>query len=365
MFGCGVARRALVPELERLGGRAALLVGTPSAAALAEELAAALGERVGGRFEGVRPHVPAAVAAAAVAAARECGADSVICLGGGSAIGTAKAVARETDLPILAVPTTYSGSEATPVWGLTQDGRKQTGSDPRVLPKAVLYDPELTVSLPAAVTAASGMNALAHCIEALYAPGRNPVTALIAAAATRALAAALPAAVERPGDVEARAGALYGAYLAGSAFAVAGSGLHHRICHVLGGAHDLPHAETHAVLIPHVVAFQESAAPEPMARIAAALGAAPGEPASAVLHELAARLGAPLALRDVGLPADGIEAVIPAILAAAPPDNPRPVDAAGVRTILASAYAGRPPQREPAQTERPGQPRRGAEPGPR
>jgi alcohol dehydrogenase class IV len=230
----------------------------------------------------------------------------------------------------------------TPVWGSTEGGTKTTGRDLKVLPRLVVYDPELTFSLPAAITAASGMNALAHCVEALYAPGRNPVTSLIALEAIGALARALPGAVAAPEDVGARSEALYGAYLAGSAFAVAGSGLHHKICHALGGAFDLPHAETHSVVLPHVVAFQQPAAAAAMDRVATALGAAPGGAATA-LYDLAAGLEVPLSLAAIGMPADGIEPVVDPIVAAVPADNPRPVDADDVRRILTSAYAGERP----------------------
>ncbi|HEX4752158.1 MAG TPA: maleylacetate reductase [Solirubrobacterales bacterium] len=342
VFGPGSARRELADAVAALGAQRLLLIAAAPEAALADELAAPLGERVVGRFDGVRPHVPVEVGVAAVAAARAAGADAVLSVGGGSTTGTAKAVARETGLPIVAVPTTYAGSEMTPVWGSTEGGTKTTGRDLQVLPRLVVYDPELTFSLPAAITAASGMNALAHCVEALYAPGRNPVTSLIALEAIGALARALPGAVAAPEDVGARSEALYGAYLAGSAFAVAGSGLHHKICHALGGAFDLPHAETHSVVLPHVVAFQQPAAAAAMDRVATALGAAPGGAATA-LYDLAAGLEVPLSLAAIGMPADGIEPVVDPIVAAVPADNPRPVDADDVRRILTSAYAGERP----------------------
>jgi maleylacetate reductase len=342
VFGPGSARRELADAVAGLGLERLLLIAAGPEAALAEELAAPLGERVVGRFDGVRPHVPVKVAAAAVAAARSADADAVLSIGGGSTTGTAKAVARATGLPIVAVPTTYAGSEMTPVWGSTEGGTKTTGRDMKVLPRLVVYDPELTVSLPAAITAASGMNALAHSVEALYAPGRNPVTAAIALESARALAHALPAAVAAPDDIAARSEALYGAYLAGSAFAVAGSGLHHKICHALGGAFDLPHAETHSVVLPHVVAFQQPAAPAAMDRVAAALDAGPAS-AAAALFDLAAALGVPLSLAAIGMPADGADQVVDQIVAAVPTDNPRPVDADDVRAILAAAYAGERP----------------------
>jgi alcohol dehydrogenase class IV len=342
VFGAGSARRELADQIAALGVERLLLIAAGPEAGLAEELAAPLGGRVVGHFDGVRPHVPVEVGEAAVAAARAAGADATLAVGGGSTTGTAKAVALATGLPIVAVPTTYAGSEMTPVWGSTEGGVKTTGRALKVLPRLVVYDPELTFSLPAAITAASGMNALAHCVEALYAPGRNPVTSLIALEAIGALGRALPAAVAAPDDVGARGEALYGAWLAGSSFAVAGSGLHHKICHALGGAFDLPHAETHSVVLPHVVAFQQPAAAELMDRVAAALDAPPGAGAAA-LYDLAAGLGVPLSLAAIGMPADGIERVVEPIVAAVPADNPRPVGADDVRAILAAAYAGERP----------------------
>jgi alcohol dehydrogenase class IV len=339
VFGAGAARAELAGAVEALGFERLLLIAAAPEAELAEELAAPLGERVVGRFDEVRPHVPVKVGAAATATARATEADAVLCVGGGSTTGTAKAVALATGLPIVAVPTTYAGSEMTPVWGSTEGGVKTTGRDLAVLPRLVVYDPELTTSLPAAITAASGMNALAHCVEALYAPGRNPITSLIALEAIGALARALPGAVASPDDLDARGEALYGAYLAGSAFAVAGSGLHHKICHALGGAFDLPHAETHSVVLPHVVAFQQPAAPALMDRVAEALGTEPGGAASAI-HDLAAGMEVPTSLAAIGMPADGAGQVVEAIVAAVPADNPRPVDAEDVREILAAAYAG-------------------------
>jgi maleylacetate reductase len=342
VFGAGVARERLADEVHALGAQRVLLIAAEAEAELAAELSAPLGEAIVARFDGVRPHVPVAVAAAAVALARESTADCLLSIGGGSTTGTAKAVALETGLPIVAVPTTYAGSEVTPVWGSTEGERKVTGRSAKVLPRVVVYDPELTFGLPARITAASGMNALAHCVEALYAPGRNPISSLVAAEGIEALASSVPRAVADPGDPAARSGALYGAYLAGSAFAVAGSGLHHKICHALGGAFDLPHAETHSIVLPHVVAFQQPAAPQLMDTVAARLGAAPGTAATA-LYALAAGCGLPLSLRDVGMPEDGIERVIEQIVEAVPEDNPRPVDADAVRTILTAAYDGASP----------------------
>src|SRR5580704_728106 len=238
VFGAGAARTALAGEVARLGVSRLLLIPSGSEQSTARELVAPLADRIAGTFTGVRPHVPVEVADAARKQAAAVGADAVLSLGGGSATGTAKAVALTTGLPVIPVPTTYAGSEVTPVWGLTEGDRKTTGVDARVLPRLVIYDPELTVSLPGPVSAASGLNAMAHCVEAFWAPGRNPVSAL---------AAALPAVLRDGTDTGARGDLLYGAYLAGTAFAVTGSGLHHKICHILGGRYDLPHAQTHAI----------------------------------------------------------------------------------------------------------------------
>ena len=259
VFNIGAARRQLAGEVDRLDISHLLLISTAAEAELAQELAAPLGDRVCAHFTGVRPHVPNEVAEEARSVAQESGAQALLSVGGGSTTGTAKAVALSNGLPIVAVPTTYAGSEMTPVWGLTELGEKVTGTDTRVLPRTVVYDPALTFSLPVGLSTASGLNALAHCVEAFWAPGRNPITSLLAGEGIRAVTQGLPAVVIDGLDPEARSQLLYGAYLSGASFAVAGSGLHHKICHVLGGTFDLPHAETHAVVLPYVLAFNEPA----------------------------------------------------------------------------------------------------------
>ena len=342
VFGAGTARHRLAEEVERLGAHRVLLIATGREEPLARQLTRPFAERVAGAVTDVRPHVPLAVAEAARAAAKDAAADAVLSVGGGSTTGTAKAVALTSGLPVIAVPTTYAGSEMTPVWGLTEGGRKTTGTDRRVLPRVVVYDPELTVSLPAGLSAVSGLNAMAHCVEAFWAPGANPVTALSAQEGIRALATGLPGVVADGQDLGARADALYGACLAGAAFAVAGSGLHHKICHVLGGAYDLPHAETHAVVLPHVLAFNAPAVPEAATRIAAALGAGPGMSAAQALAGLARRLGAPVALREVGLAEQSLAEAACLVLEKVPADNPRPVSAADVAALLRAAWEGAP-----------------------
>ena len=347
VFGPGAGREKLAGEVERLGIRRALLVATEHERDLAEDLAGPLGDRVAGIFTGVRPHVPVEVAEAAREAAREAGADCLLSIGGGSTTGTAKAVALENPLPIVAVPTTYAGSEMTPIWGMTKDRRKTTGKSLNVLPAVVVYDPELTFSLPPAITGPSAMNAMAHCVEAFYAPGANPITSLVAEEGIRALARGLPVAVEEPGDPGGRSETLYGAYLAGAAFAVTGAGIHHKICHVLGGALDLPHAETHTIVLPQAVAFNEPAMPEIAARIAGALGA---DGAATGLFAMIEKIGAKTALKDIAMREEQIDVVLPQILEAVPEDNPRPTDERGMRDILENAYAGRRPEMAPERS---------------
>jgi alcohol dehydrogenase class IV len=335
VFGAGAARTALAGEVAHLGATRVLVVASEGARPLAAELTAGL--PVAATFTGVRPHVPADVAAAARLAARDAGADLLLSVGGGSTTGTAKAVARRTGLPILAVPTTYAGSEATTVWGETEAGRKTTGTDPRVLPRTVVYDPELTLGLPADLTVASGLNAMAHCVDSLWAPNANPVATALATAGIRGLAAGLPAVRRDGADVAARGDTLAAAYLAAVAFASAGSGLHHKICHILGGTYDLPHAGTHAVVLPYVAAFNLPAAPAAGAAIATALGVPDAAEGLAGLYRA---LEAPTALRDLGMPEAGIAEAAGLVARAAPESNPRPVSREDAEALLRRAWTG-------------------------
>ena len=336
VFGAGTARTRLAAEVERLELERLLLVVSVTKEAVARELMASVSDRVAAVYTGVRQHVPVEVAEQARAVAAEANVDGVLNFGGGSATGTAKAVAMTTHLPIIAIPTTYAGSEVTPVWGLTEGARKATGVDLAVLPRVVIYDPELTVSLPPHLSAVSGFNAMAHCVEAFWAPGRNPVTSVLAEEGMAALVAGLPAVVDGNG-LQGRSDLLYGAYLAGTAFAVAGSGLHHKICHVLGGAYDLPHAETHAVVLPYVVAFNAPAAAEAIARIARAVDTA--DPSQG-LRQLAVGLGLAQSLRELGLLKDQIPEAVRLLRNVVPGDNPRPVSDGDLTRILAAAWAG-------------------------
>lgn len=338
LFGAGVLAR-LPKEASRLGSRHFIL-STPGQRELAVRAAALLGEKAACIHAEAVSHVPADIADAAVVAAKGQQVDAIVAIGGGSAIGLAKIVALRLNLPILAVATTYAGSEMTPVWGLTTDGVKRTGRDPLVQPKTVLYDPELTYRLPPAISVVSGINAIAHCVEALYSETANPLTTLMAEEGIRALSVSLPPIVERPDDIEARAGALYGAWMAGSVLGSVGMALHHKLCHTLGGAFNLPHAETHAIVLPHVAAYNRGAAPEAMRRIARALGVAD---APTGLFELVGSVGAKRALRDIGMPESGIERTVDLTLAN-PYYNPAPLARPHLLRLVRNAYEGRPPE---------------------
>ena len=340
VFGSGTITQ-LRPEAERLGVHRALVLSTPGRGeAQAREVAALLGDLAVGIHAGAVMHTPVDATEAALQVVRELGADAVMAVGGGSTTGLGKAIALHTDLPQIVLPTTYAGSEMTPILGETKDGVKTTQRTPKVLPEVVIYDVDLTLGLPAAIAATSGMNAMAHAVEALYARDRNPVTSLMAEEGIRSLAQALPGIADDPQDRAARWDALYGAWLCGTCLGAVGMALHHKLCHVLGGTFDLPHAETHTIVLPHAVAYNASAAPEAMNRIARAIGA---ENAAQGLFELARRLGTKLALRDIGMPAKGIEQATKAAMAA-PYWNPRPLDDGALRDLLTRAWNGDPPQ---------------------
>jgi maleylacetate reductase len=337
VFGLGRVAR-LRDEVTRTGIHNVLVLCTPGRADLGTRIAELLGDTAAGIFAGARMHVPVEVAAAGMAEARRVGADGCVAVGGGSAIGLGKAIALETGLPTVCVPTTYSGSEMTSVWGLTEDGDKRTGRDPVVLPRTVVYDPELTVDLPAETSAASGVNAMAHAVEALYAPDVSPVIALMAEESARSLASALPVVVSDPADTDARALALRGAWLAGACLGATTMSLHHKLCHVLGGMFDLPHAPTHAVVLPHVAAFNLPAAPRAAAALQRALRCS--DPARA-LADLTLTLETAPSLEALGLRHADLSAVADVVIAR-PYLNPRPVTRAAILEILENAWRGEP-----------------------
>ncbi|WP_131739630.1 maleylacetate reductase [Actinomadura roseirufa] len=333
VFGVGALERA-GDEVARLGAGRVLLISDRHSAAFADTVAGRLGGRVRGRIVETATHVPGEVADAAAREAAAQRADLLVCVGGGSATGLAKAVALRTGLRIVAAPTTYAGSEMTPIWGLTRDGRKETGRDPAVQPVTVIYDPALTTRLPVKLSAASGMNALAHLVEAAYTPGLSPLTAAVADQGVRLLGDALPRVVADPEEMTARSDALQGAWLAGWVLGATPMGLHHKLCHVLGGSYGLPHAATHSALLPYVAAFNRRA--PGLGRVAEALGAAD---AATGLWDLRTSIGGPASLAELGFGGTEIDRVTE-LVAAAPPAGPRPVEPAGVRAILRAALDG-------------------------
>ena len=338
IFGAG-ALTQLGREIELLGATRALVLSTPEQADSAQQVAKLLGDRATGVFAKAVMHVPVETAREARATAQQLGADCAVAIGGGSTTGLGKAIALESGLPILAIPTTYAGSEMTSIWGLTEGGVKKTGRDARVLPRTVIYDPELTLGLPLAMTVTSAMNAIAHAAEGLYAHDGNPITALMAEEGIRASAAALPRLMRDARDLSARGDALYGAWLCGTVLGAVAMGLHHKLCHTLGGSFDLPHAEVHTVVLPHALAYNARQAPEAMQRIARALGSAD---AASGVFELAKRHGAPTSLAAIGMPQSGLDRAAD-LAAAAPYPNPRPLDRYALRALLQRAFDGAPP----------------------
>jgi maleylacetate reductase len=340
LFGFGTLDK-VADELRLLDCRRALVLSTPQQAAQAEDLATRLGRLSVGTFTQAAMHTPVAVTQQALDLLRKRQADCTVALGGGSTTGLGKAIALRTDLSQIVIPTTYAGSEATPILGETDLGRKTTQRTLKVLPEVIIYDIDLTLTLPPALSVTSGMNAIAHAVEALYARDANPVISLLAMEGIAALTRALPTIVREPADRDARSDALYGAWACGVCLGSVGMALHHKLCHVLGGSFDLPHAETHTVVFPHAVAYNEPAAQEALRRLAQTLG---GATAGEALFDLTRRLGGPLALKDIGMPPEGIERAVE-LAVASPYPNPRPVEREGIRALLDDAFHGRRPRR--------------------
>ncbi|GGM97126.1 maleylacetate reductase and hydroxyquinol 1,2-dioxygenase domain-containing protein [Streptomyces fuscichromogenes] len=345
VFGSGTVGR-LAEEVRRLGGERVLLLSGSGLGEAAARVRDTLGDLVVAEFRGAVMHTPVEVTEQAVAMLREAGADCLVSVGGGSTTGLSKAIALRTDLPQVVVPTTYAGSEVTPVLGETRDGRKVTQSSAAILPETVVYDVDLTLSLPLPMSVTSGVNAMAHAVEALYSADANPATDRQALDAMARIARALPRLAADPADREARADLLQAAWLAGTCLADVGMALHHKLCHILGGSFDLPHAETHTVILPHVMAYNASAAPDVMRRIARALDV---PDAVSGVYDLVASLGGPTSLRELDMPASSLAAAAE-LAAATPCPNPREVTAEGVRELLTDAWHGRRPE-GPATTE--------------
>jgi maleylacetate reductase len=338
VFGTG-SSVGVAEEIRRLGLSRALVLSTPHQKGDAEALAARLGPLTAGVFSDAAMHTPVEVTKRAVEAYRAAGADCVVSLGGGSTTGLGKAIALRTDAPQIVIPTTYAGSEVTPILGQTENGVKTTLRGPEILPEVVIYDAELTLGLPVGISMTSGLNAMAHAAEALYARDRNPIASMMAVEGLRAMIEALPGVRMEPQDTKARETALYGAWLCGTVLGAVGMSLHHKLCHTLGGSLDLPHAETHAVLLPHTIAYVEQAVPDQLAPLAALVGGRAGTG----LYDFAARLGAPASLAALGVGEEDLDAM--AELATANPYwCPRPVEKTAIRALLQRAFEGARPE---------------------
>lgn len=336
----GIGKFKEVKEiLSQSGYRKVLIITTPGQEVLGKKAVSLLEELSAGVYPHAVMHVPVEVANAAVEYVQSIGIDCCLALGGGSTIGLAKAIALKTHLPIVAIPTTYSGSEMTTVYGLTENNLKTTGKDLNVLPKVVIYDPELSVSLPAEVSACSGMNAMAHAVEALYAQDKNPIISLMAIESIQALKAALPIIANDPQDIDARQKATYGAWLAGICLGSVGMAIHHKICHTLGGTFNLPHAQAHAITLAYSVHYNRHADVEAMDRLTTAFGVKSREDLGKAIYDLNTQLNIPLALKDIGLPENG-PAEVARIICDSPYYNPRSYDYAELENLLEKAYQG-------------------------
>ena len=336
IFGVGSVHH-VGREVAALGAKRALILSSPHQRASAEMIASLLGVCAVGVFDGATMHVPIETARRAVELARSLGADCAVAIGGGSTTGLGKAIALDSGLPILTIPTTYSGSEMTSIYGITEAGVKKTGFDSRVLPRTVIYDPELSRGLPVGVSVTSGINAIAHAAEGLYAVDSNPIMSLLAKEGISALGRSLPAIKNDSDDMNARADALYGAWLCGTVLGSVGMALHHKLCHTLGGTFDLPHSETHTVVLPHALAYNAAAVPDAMRVIGHALGGVSS--AAQATFDLAKNNGAPVALKDIGMKEVDLDKACDFVLQNQYP-NPRPIVRSEIRQLLQDAFEG-------------------------
>lgn len=339
VFGVGSLSR-LPEELEKLGLKRALVLTTPNQVADGKNVVGLLKGLAAGLFDQCVMHVPQYTVIAATERAKEVDADCTVALGGGSTTGLGKALAVQAGLPNIVIPTSYAGSEMTNIWAITDEGRKVTDRNNAAVPTLTLYDPELTLTLPPKFAAASGLNAMAQAVVNVATDKINPIVSCLAVDAVKSLYASLPVIMERPDDIQARSKALYGACLAGGALGTGATSLHHRICHTMGGTFNMPHAETHAVILPHSVAYNAAATPEGSARLAAAMGA---DNAAAAIYNLMQKLGLPLGLKDLGFKETDLDQAV-AVTLEKPFHNAEPVTAHRLRALLQNAYEGLPPQ---------------------
>jgi maleylacetate reductase len=338
VFGSGTVSQVRA-EVERVGGNRVLLLASKRLDDVARRVGDSLGPLLAARFDGAVMHTPVEVTDRALDVLLSNSADCVVAIGGGSTTGLSKALAARTNVPQVIVPTTYSGSEVTSVLGETKEGRKVTRSAPEIRPETVVYDVDLTLDLPVSLSVTSGINALAHAVEALYSPQAEPITDVIAVDAVARIARGLRGLVSSPSDEDVRADLLTGAWLAGTCLGAVGMGLHHKLCHTLGGSFGLPHAETHTVVLPHAMAYNAPFSSSAMSRVAGALGVAD---APAGVFDLVASVGGPTSLRSLGFPLEDLPLAVELATARNYP-NPREVTSEGVAVLLADAWHGRRP----------------------
>ncbi|RDL41765.1 Dehydroquinate synthase-like protein [Venustampulla echinocandica] len=337
IFGSGTVSR-LCDEVARQKLTAPLLLSTPEQVGQVKQLKVLLQGKVAGIFSGATMHTPSAITEKALAYVELTKADAVISIGGGSTIGLGKAISIRTGLPHICIPTTYAGSEMTPILGETQDGKKTTRSDPKILPGTVIYDVDLTMTLPVGMSATSGVNAIAHAVEALYSRNANPIISLLAIEGIKQLSTSLPKIVTSPSDLVSRQSALYGAWLCGTCLGAVGMSLHHKLCHTLGGSFNMPHAETHTIILPHALAYNAPALPEVMKSLAGALPDSDGD-AIVGLNRLLQSLKVKRGLKDLGFKEEQID-LAAQIAVGNPYWNPRPVEIGPIRELLRRAWAG-------------------------
>ncbi len=339
LFGVGAIQR-LPEELDKLGLSSALVLSSPEQVAQGHEVVNILAGRAVGLFGKAAMHVPLATVEQATKEARRLNADSTVSIGGGSTTGLGKALALRQSLPNIVVPTSYAGSEMTNIWGITEDGRNSTGRDDAVLPTLTIYDPELTLTLPPKFAGPSGLNAMAQAVVNVASQKDNPFVSAMALEAIRKLSHGLPIIMSEPDNLAARSEVLLGACFAGAAIGAGTSSLHHRLCHTFGGALNTPHAETHAILLPHSVAYNAAATADGTGKIALAMGV---ENAAVGIHELAKAVGAPVSLRQMGVEHDDLDRIV-ALVMDAPPENPEPITSVRLRALLENAFHGHAPQ---------------------
>lgn len=340
VFGSGKLG-SVISEAERLGGKRLLVLATEFQAELGATVAELLGDLCAGIYAKAEQHVPYETVEAAMGEVNRLKIDCLIAIGGGSTIGLAKGIALETGLPILAIPTTYSGSEMTHIWGISRNGRKTTGRNPIVKPKTVIYDPELILTLPAQMSLTSGVNAMAHAVEALYAENANPIASLMAEESIRQLANSLPRVVQNPTDINGRSQSLYGSWLAATVLDMVGMALHHKLCHTLGGSFNMPHAQTHTVILPYAIAYNQSHIPIAISSMARAL-ACESKDVACVVQDISRHNGGPVSLQELGFNAHDLDEAA-ALATQNPYYNPRPITRDAIRHLLEQAFYGKRP----------------------